>query len=341
MTNENILTNKGLLNNEFFEKKVQRVFNKQNVKRKVRIKEWDTYTINDDRFIVCLTMANFGFVSELQAVVVDIEKKLIYKKCSRIFGKSKNAMLASNFKKGISDIRTKNANFRFEIKNGTRYLKGVFKKFYNSPTYVGDLEFDFKIHSEPEESAISAHKFKDNKTFIYSQKINDLDADGTVTVNGKSYTFDKDLTFASCLLARGVMPYKTGWLLSSMNTKTFDREMVAFNAARIAARGDVLQENVLYYNGKIEHIKHVTCNIRKGSFKYNYLGDWTFYSDDAKLELIFEPIFEIKRGLNLLFLKNRSRLICGFYSGKLKLDNGKEIEIRRALGFSEKTDNLW
>ena len=117
--------------------------------------------------------------------------------------------------------------------------------------------------------------------------------------------------------------------------------MVGFNAARIAARGDVLQENALFYNGKIEKINHVTCNIRKGNFKYNYLGDWTFYSDDAKLELIFEPIMQIKRGFNLLLLKNRSRLIVGYYSGKLKLNNGEEIEIRRSLGFSEKTDNLW
>ena len=75
-------------------------------------------------------------------------------------------MLASDFRKGLSDIKTKDASFRFEIREGERILKGNFKNFYRSHTFTGDLEFEFKIHKEPEESIVSAYNFKDKKHFI-------------------------------------------------------------------------------------------------------------------------------------------------------------------------------
>ena len=137
------------------------------------------------------------------------------------------------------------------------------------------------------------------------------------------------------------MPRKTNWVLSSLNTKTFEGDLVAFNIGDISGKGDIVHENLIFFNGKVEKVGKVKPIIRRNGFRYNYLGDWSFVSDDDKLELIFEPVLEIKKGLNLLLFKNRSRKIIGFYSGKLKLDNGKEILIEKALGYTEKNDNLW
>lgn len=339
--NSKLLSEKGMLIEPRFSKKVIMPFNKENIKPTLKLKEWDHYVMQDNNFVVCLTILNQTYMAELRATVVDLRNGFIYSKSSRKWFPKDKVILASDFRKGVSDLRTKDANFRFEIKDGERFLKGYFKKFYRTHGFVGDLEFDFKVHSEPKECVVSSNKFKDNKHFIYSQKINDLDADGMFTVNDKIYTFDKDLTFASCLLARGVMPYNTKWVINSLNTKTYEGNLVAFNLGKITGKGATINENVILYNGKIEKVGDIRFYIQKEGIKTNYLGSWTFYSDDGKLELCFEPVLQVKHGVDLLFVKNRTRMVLGFYSGKLTLDNGTEVEIERSLGFSEKVSHKW
>ena len=336
-----LLNEKGCLIEPVFSNKLEFEFNKETIKSKFKLKEWDHYVVEDNNFVITLTIINQSYMAELRATVVDLKNGFIYSKSSRkLFPKDK-VVLSSDFKSGISDLKTKDANFRFEIKNGERYIKGYFKNFYDKHGFVGDLEFDFKIHSEPEESVVSANKFNTNKHFVYSQKINDLDADGMFTVNDKIYNFDKDLTFANCLLARGVMPYSTKWVINSLNTKTYEGDMVAFNLGKIKGKGVTINENVALYNGRVEKIGDIKFYIQRNGSRTNYLGSWTFYSEDGKLELCFEPILQVKRGIDLLLIKNRTRMVLGYYSGKLTLDSGKEVEIERSLGFSEKVSNKW
>ena len=97
----------------------------------------------------------------------------------------------------------------------------------------------------------------------------------------------------------------------------------------------------MFYNGKVERIGNVRRFIQREGLITNYMGGWTFYSDDGKLELYFEPLREIKSKYNYLVIRNHSRQILGFYSGTIKLDNGKEIEIKNELGFAEKNSCRW
>lgn len=338
---KNLLDKKGRLIEPVFAKNLAFNFNKENMKSKINLKEWDHYVIEDNNFVVVLTILNQTYLAELRATVVDLRNGFVYSKASRkVFPKDK-VILTSDFRNGVSDLKTKDANFRFEIRNGERYLKGYFKDFYKTHGFVGNLEFDFKVHSEPRESVVSANKFNSGKYFIYSQKINDLDADGMFTVKDKIYTFDKDLTFANCLLARGNMPYSTKWVINSLNTKTYNGDLVAFNLGKIKGKGVTINENVVLYNGLVEKIGDIRFYIQKEGKRTNYLGSWTFYSEDGKLELCFEPLLQVKTGVNLLVLKNRTRMVLGYYSGKLTLDNGTEVEIERSLGFSEKVSNKW
>jgi len=336
-----LLSNKGELVSQTFEKKVTMPFNKQTITNKLKIKEWDNYVIQDNNFFVSITVYNLTYLAEVRAIIVDLRNGFVYQNSSREFNPQGKVVVASDFRKGVTDCKTSNAWFRFEIRDGERYLKGAFKNFYKNKTFTGDLEFDFKIHSEPKESVVSSYKFKNRKRFIYSQKINDLDADGTITINGKLYTFDKDLTFASCLLARGAMPYKTVWDISAINSKDKDGNLIAFNLGRILGLNDKVEENVILYNGLVEKISNIRVYNNKKGKKANANGSWTFYSEDGKLELCFEPLIKINQGVNLFFINNKTTTILGSYSGKIILDNGQEVELDRTLGFSESVRNRW
>jgi len=336
-----LLAKNGELINSGFTKKPVMPFNKEVISKKNRIKEWDNYVIQDDRFFVDLTILNMSYLAEIRISVIDLNHGFVYKRTSRLFNPQNSVLMASDFRKGVSDCKTKDAWVRFENHAGQRILKGYFKNFYKSKTYTGDLEFEFKIHKEPDESIVSANNFKDKKHFIYSQKINDLEADGSIIVNGKMYTFDKDLTFSNCLIARGVMPYSSRWEISTVNARDKDGNMVAFNLGRILGKGDKVEENIVFYDGKIEKISDIKVYNNKNGFKQNAMNTWTFYSDDGKLELFFEPILSVKQGVNWVVVRNKTNLILGSYTGKITLDNGKEIEIEKVMGFSETVKNKW
>ena len=130
-------------------------------------------------------------------------------------------------------------------------------------------------------------------------------------------------------------------LINSLNTKTFEGDMVAFNLGKITGKGVTINENVALYNGKVEKVGDIRFYIQRNGRKTDYLGSWTFYSEDGKLELCFEPVLQVKHGVDLFFIKNRTRTVLGYYSGKLVLDNGTEVEIERSLGFSEKVAHKW
>ena len=337
----NLLTEQGILSEVGYSKNLLLSFNKDSLKSTSRLKEWDSYVIMDDSFALCLTIANLSYAGVIKASVLDFRNKQTYSRTSKIMFPKDKVFMDQNNGDGFSICTTKNAEFKFETKNGERFLIGTFKNFYKNNTYLGDLTFEIKVFKAPEESIVNAKSFKNKKHFLYTQKIIGLNAEGRVNINGRTYVFDDQLTSVSYCFARGVVPYKTDWYWATMQGKNDDGKVIGFNIGNIIDDDEESSENIIYYDGKVHKLDGSKIFIQHEGFKTNYLGTWTFYTNDGRLELFFEPRMEEKNGYNALVIRHSPHRVFGHFNGKMILDDGTEITIEHMPGVAERVENRW
>ncbi len=141
-----------------------------------RIKEWDYYLVNDDEYAVALTLSDMGYVGLISVSVVDFVRTK-FKTTSVItpfpFGRFR---MPESSAEGVSQFENNRVSMRFEVKNGTRRLRAVFRRFEGNE----DFSFDAVLDDEPRDSMVIATPWaEDNLAFYYNQKIVAMRAEGS------------------------------------------------------------------------------------------------------------------------------------------------------------------
>ena len=336
---ENLLDPEGKLQNIGFSKKMHVNYNREAIKRKCRIKEWDYYYIGDNRFGLCLTISGLAYANVISASVIDFVEIKDYNKTSMLFfpKAEQRDFFPRNSLSGLTYLKTKDAEFSFDVKEDGRYLSGIYKDFYAKGE---DLEFAVKLTNEPAQSMVKSTPFKRSHHFYYNQKINCMEASGFFTFKGSKYKFLPKKAMATLDWGRGVLPYNSMWYWASMQGRLQDGSIIGFNLGRELGDNSHASENMIFYNGKAHKLGDVKIYVRhinKGPF----MGDWSFFSVDGRLELVFEPIIDRHPPFNIIFLKFVPHQVFGTFKGSLTLDNGTVIKIENMLGFAEKVVNRW
>ena len=336
-----LLKEDGTLNVVGYSKTPLVEYNSEFIKKRSRMKEWDYYYIADSRFGLCLTISNLSYATAISASVIEFNvRKQVNKTSVAMFPKNK-PVLAESSSVGVSMARTKDADFKFETRDGKRHLVGIYKNYYPENGSNRDLEFDIELYNEPEESMVKVTPFNKKHQFYYNQKINGMTASGRFTYKGRNYVFDARDTLATLDWGRGVLPYSSLWYWASMQAKTRDGNIIGFNLGRAFGDNSDATENMIFVNGKAHKVGDIRINIRRDNRKHDYMGTWTFYSDDGRIELMFEPILDRYAPFNALVIAFLPHQVFGKYSGKLILDDGNVIEIDNVPGFAERVVNRW
>lgn len=316
-------------------------YNKEAIKKKSKVKEWDYYLIEDNSYALCLAIANLGYMAVLSASVVDFKEMQHYDKISYILGNKNKDFMSLSSTKGICDFSTKKAHFVFDVKNGKRHLSGTFSDFYK--TYEGkeDLEFDIVISDEPKESIFKSTPFKKKHQFCLSHNISGMACSGKFTFKGKTHNFSETNTTATLNWVRAVLPYNMNRYWASMNAKLNGENSIGFNLGKSFGDNTLATENVIFANGVANKISDVKIYIRRNNKLKDYMSEWTFYSSDGRLELIFEPLIDRHKSYNYLVFAFMPHLVFGSFSGKLVLDDGRKVQIENMSGFAERIVSRW
>jgi hypothetical protein len=91
-------------------------------------------------------------------------------------------------------------------------------------------------------------------------------------------------------------------------------------------------ENVFFVNGKLHKLELVTFQHSP----VGWLKPWKFTSNDFRLEMTFFPIQQYARKNYLLNQSYQVRQAFGFFSGKVKLDDGSIVQFDRITGLVER-----
>ena len=339
-----LLDEKGKLTEPGFARSLLLEYDRKAIRaNSLRIKEWDYYFIGNDKYGVCLTIADNSYMGLDSVSLLEFGDNAWEQTTSpmSIMTRGKRNFPPTSAK-GDVEVYEKNYFISFKNpgpdENGVTVRKITFKmdKFKDGKSISGEIT----LTELPGDSIVVATPFEGNdKAFYYNQKINNMTASGVVIFDGKEYVFTPEDSFAVLDWGRGVWTYKNTWYWGSASG-TYEGKPFGFNIG-YGFGCNPSTENMLFHDGKGHKLGNVTFNIPQKDGKDDFLAPWTFTSDDGRFEMDFAPVINRSSHTDVKLIRSLQDQVFGYYTGKAVLDDGTIIELENFFGFAEKVDNKW
>jgi hypothetical protein len=304
----------------------------------MRIKEWDYYFITNGRYGLALTIADNSYMGFAGVCFLDFEKPWQHG-FSKIkwFTRGKTGMPSTS---KVGDVIAEGYGYTLYFKNDgiSRELRCQVDEFAKGQPLVAKIE----IGPEPHESMVIATPFKENeRAFYYNQKINCMIAKGYVKLGKQVFVFSEKDTFATLDWGRGVWTYDNTWYWGSASGRV-GNDLFGFNIGCGFGDTSAATENMLFFNGIAHKLSEVYFNIPKDeNGNDDFMGKWTFTSDDGRFEMEFKPIIDRASKTNFGVLLSDQHQVFGRFTGSAVLDDGRVIKVKDFFGFAEKVRNKW
>ncbi len=333
-----LLTPDGDLTQKGYATSYMLTYNRQNIKaNKAKIKEWDYYYVGNDKYAICLTVADMGYIGALSASFLDFEApSQITKSSVMLFPMGKLHMPNSTVK---GDVICKNQDVEmcFILDNNVRHIFGKYPKFGKNGE---ELSFDFTLSDTPKECMFIATPFDKPKHFYYNAKINCLTAKGSFSLGERH--FDLNDALGTLDWGRGVWTYDNTWYWGSLQTVLPNGKKFGFNIGYGFGNTSAATENMLFYDGCAHKLEDVKFNIPgDGTPDVRYTEPWTFTSSDGRLDLTFTPVIDRYEPVDLKVFCMIPHQVFGKFSGTCILDDGTVVHLDNVMGFAEKVHNKW
>ena len=305
---------------------------------RLRIKEWDYYAICSPDAVLALTIADNGYMGLDSVTLIDIPTRWQHTRSfMRALPLGKTA-LPDTSERGVTQIERKGYALRFENDGEKRTLTVRVEKFFDGKPLEGKIV----LTGEPRDSMVIATPFPGKpKTFYYNQKINCLQAEGTVTFDGASRAFRPDTAMAVLDWGRGVWTYCNTWYWGSVSGRV---EGVPFGLNLGYGFGDTsaASENMLFYDGVAHKLGRLTFGIpQTAEGKDDFLKPWTIREDDDRLRLTFTPVLDRASLTSALVIESDQHQVFGTFDGTVVLDDGTPFRIAGLQGSAEVVHNVY
>lgn len=334
-----LLNEFGELNAPGFSRHLVQKYDRKKIKApKFKIKEWDYYIIHNGEYGIALTIADNSYMSLVSASFFDFGEHPFEKTVSSMkpFSNGKINMPSSS-ENGDIHYQDKNVKMDFYNDGKKRHLVCDYINFDGEKR----LGCDIVLSNMMDESMVIATPFKENKkAFYYNQKINCMDAVGTIKYGKTVVELKKGEAYGTLDWGRGVWTYENTWYWGSMST-VIDGHRFGFNIGYGFGDTSAATENMLFVDGKAHKLDQVTFNIPLKDGKDDFLSPWTFTSNDGRFEMNFTPILDRIAYTSALIILSDQHQIFGKFNGKVILDDGRSLEVKDKLGFAEKVRNKW
>ena len=345
-----------------------------------RIKEWDYYLVNDERFAVALTLSDLGFAGMLSASLLDFEAHT-YTTTSELVPLSLGKFgLPESSAAGVSAWKTKRVEMRFEPlpadagsgEEAQRVLHCVFRRFRGEEA----LAFDGVLDRVPRDSMVIATPWAGApKAFYYNQKIVGmrasgrvtvglLDADGTFAKDAFTYEFAPDVAFGLLDWGRGVWTHDNTWFWgvaqgwqNGAGANTPDApgaHRFGLNIGYGFGDTTAARENMAFIDGVAHKLGRLDFGIpvksegiigrapvKTVADKYRLMEPWHMTDDEGRFDMTFTPDLDRSDWMNFGVLITDQHQCFGLYNGYVILDDGTRFEVKDLRGSAEVVRNKY
>lgn len=178
------------------------------------------------------------------------------------------------------------------------------------------------------------------RRFQYTSKQQARAALGTLTIGDEVRSFGGASGEAWGVLdvGRGRWPYRTNWNWGGGAGRSRDGSLVGIQVGGRWTEGTGATENGIIVDGKLNKIG---CELE---WSYDWdrpLGDWRLVAPDGSLDLVLHPRFDKHSRTEALVLGMEVHQVFGHWSGTLRTDEGRVLELDHVQGFAEEARNRW
>lgn len=296
--------------------------------RDSRVKEWESFIIQDDRFFFETVLANVKFFRTVQVFLYDRESKesLQYVKVIP-FGGWKLPQSLRN-----SSVDSHSLRFFFRIHT-----------WLDADT----IRVDYDIEANKHRPAFTAHLMYDldrKKVFplvvnlgfserrcLYSYKAMAA-VRGDMVFKGKRISFNASRTSGFFFDFKGFYPYRMSSIWCTASGIDEGGRRIGFTVAENQARENRRNnENALWVNGRVTPLPAVRITMPQGA-----KSEWIIQDLEGMVDLVFTPQESRRSGYNVILSRADLETPLGFYNGMLVSAEGEQIPIHNLWGTGEK-----
>ncbi len=295
--------------------------------RDCRIKEWQSFIVQDDNFYLETALINLKYFRTAQVYLYDKNTReyLKFRKYIPFGGWHLPTELYN------SSISSRSYGFYFRIHN---WLDADLVKVdldieatRKRPSFTAHLEFD--LDRDKTTPMVVNLMFAEKRPLYVFKGFSSVRGD--MVFGGRHVSFDPSQTSGAFCDYKGFYPYR---MISTWCTAFgFDSASQRFgfsiteNQAKESFKNN---ENVLWTNGKITPLPPVRITMPGGPE-----SDWVVQDLEGMVDLTFTPIEKTRQSFGIILASADHHTALGYYNGVLVNSEGEHIQVRNLWGLGE------
>lgn len=308
-------------------------YDKTCVYRPKRLKEWDFYQVTDGDYVLQMNMSDVAYYSSVSVTLFHLKTGKKYSAAINRFLSDGSVRLEKNGETNhVTQFEHKDFVMRFDVQKETRHLS------LNAIDDVGQkFIVDLWLYAPAQSEAMAiATPFRKPHQFYLNYKLNCLRAIGSVVIGDLTVKFG-DKAFGLLDWGRGVWPYKNQWIWGNGSVKLKDGRYFGFNLGFGFGQLKHATENMLFLDGVAHKLDQITLVYDEKDL----MKPWIFQSNDGRFEMTMVPLFDNYTQTKFWPVFLECHQVFGYFSGKVKTDNGEVITLKDMLAFCEHAVNRW
>lgn len=304
-----------------------------------RIKDWDYYLVNDDRYAVALTFSDLGYIGLVSAAIMDFEKACSTTASELVLAPMGRMGLPASSDEGDVAWANRRCEVRFAHTPAGRRLSFALRDFAEGE----DFEAEFLLDQEPRDSMVIVTPWAENDhAFYYNRKIVGMRARGAFRRGAQVHEFDPARSFGLLDWGRGVWTYDNVWYWSAAQGLQ-QGHVVGFNLGYGFGDTSAASENMLFVDGvahKLDQVRfEIPCAV-DGTLAY--LEPWHVVDDAGRLDIVFTPVLDRCDQIDVAHaVMSDQHQVFGTFAGTVVLDDGSTMALDGLRGFAEHVHNRY
>ncbi|MDR3334686.1 MAG: DUF2804 domain-containing protein [Treponema sp.] len=293
-----------------------------------RVKEWESFVIQDDHFYLEAILSNMKYYCWAQVFLYDknTKERLRFRKIMP-FGGWRMPRELSN-----ASINSRSYGFFFRIHDwldaNTIKVDLDIEATRKRPSFTAHVEYDV---DEQVNTPMAVNLLFSEQRCMYVYKVFTA-VRGDMVFGGRHISLDPVRTSGVFRDFKGYYPYRMRSVWCTAFTIDGENRRYGFSLGENQAKETFKNnENALWVDGRLTPLPPVHITMPQG-----VASDWIIQDMEGMVDLIFIPHEQIHSGLNVLVTTAEYDTPLGYFNGMVRDAEGKQIQVRNLWGLGEK-----
>jgi len=296
-----------------------------------RITESDRYIIHSPTHLVVFEIRDDGWLGHIGISVISLRDRKRSTQTFRTLFPLGVYELPTNSETGAARWHRKKTHLDFFcMEGGVRIIKTDIPKFGHHRRLRGELVLS--ENGAPQSLVTNQPWRNERNAFLYTRCSPWYTVEGVIQFGSSEIIFTRGNAWGIFEWKRSSRP-KADIRYWAAACGMSGEKLLGFCAGYSWADFSQGTENGFFVDGYLHKLDQVTFHIPLS----DWLSPWRFTSNDNRLEMTFHPHQERIDRHRLFFYNYTRRQVFGFFSGKVRLDDGSEIEFQNLTGCAERS----